>query len=163
MKRRKRCAHCGRLYHPSPRVKKQRYCSADECQRERRNRAQRERRKWDKDHRGNDRDSRKRWAEKNPDYWKEYRKNRPKYTEKNRVRQRRRNQQRKKQLPVVVENQPAIVTLEGKVYEMRLNPLGDRRSARYQGFGGNDCKRCCDYDRTHWNEKEKPGISVTRN
>lgn len=33
IKHRRKCRHCGRLYSPSGRVKRQRYCSQPECQR----------------------------------------------------------------------------------------------------------------------------------
>jgi phage FluMu protein Com len=85
-----RCAHCGRLFDPNPRVKNQRYCSEKECQRVRKKLWQRHKLATDPDYKANQKDSQKTWRENNPDYWREYRERNPQYAERNRNRQRER-------------------------------------------------------------------------
>ena len=62
-----RCAHCGRLFDPNPRVKNQRYCSEKECQRVRKKLWQRHKLATDPDYKDNQKDSQKTWRENNPD------------------------------------------------------------------------------------------------
>ncbi len=47
------CTHCGKEFSPNPRVRKQRYCGAEECRRARRNRMQRMKMTADPDYREN--------------------------------------------------------------------------------------------------------------
>ena len=84
------CAHCGRLFNPNPRVKNQHYCSEKECQRARKRLWQKRKLADDPDYKANQKDAQKTWREKNPHYWKEYRKRSPQYVENNRNRQRER-------------------------------------------------------------------------
>jgi hypothetical protein len=85
-----RCAHCGCLFDPNPRVKNQRYCSEKECQRARKRLWQKQKLATDPDYKANQRDCQKTWRDNNPDYWREYRERNEKYTERNRNRQRER-------------------------------------------------------------------------
>lgn len=87
----KRCKACGRLFHPHPQVPHQSYCSARECQRERRRRGQQQKRQEDPHYRENDSDHHKVWAAANPGYWKHYRQTHPDYAGRNRSLQQDRN------------------------------------------------------------------------
>lgn len=92
---RRHCMACGRLFVPSPRVKEQAYCSAGECQRERKRRWHNRKMADDPDYRQNRRDSQRRWREAHREYWRRYRDAHPAYVEKNRQRQRERNRLRR--------------------------------------------------------------------
>ena len=76
-------------------VKNQRYCSEDSCQKERKRRWQQQKRAEDPAYRANQRDANKRWREKNPDYWRDYRKRHSDYERRNRELQRERNRRRR--------------------------------------------------------------------
>lgn len=90
----KRCAACGQRFRPYAQVPNQTYCSAPECQRERRRHWQQEKRRTDPDYRDNQSRSHKDWAKDNPAYWRKYRDDHPIYTERNRKQQQTRNQKR---------------------------------------------------------------------
>lgn len=85
------CKSCGRQFRPHPQTPHQEFCSADECQRERRRRTQQRRRRKDADYRENDSRNHKDWLAKNPGYWKQYRNDHPAYVERNRKLQKNRN------------------------------------------------------------------------
>ena len=91
---RKRCAACGDLFAPRRNVPDQKFCSKPECQRERRRRWQQEKLKQDPDYRANQAAAQKRWRERNPEYWRNYRQAHPEYTAHNREKQRERNRRR---------------------------------------------------------------------
>jgi hypothetical protein len=91
----KRCASCHRSFQPRPQAPRQTYCSATDCQRERRRRWQISKRHEDPDYRDNDARCRKRWAAEHPDYWKRYRHAHPDYTVRNRILQQKRNWRRR--------------------------------------------------------------------
>ena len=91
---RTRCAACDDLFTPRRNVPDQKYCSKPECQRERRRRWQRQKLKEDPDYRANQAVAQRRWREKNPDYWRRYRRAHPGYTERNREQQHQRNRKR---------------------------------------------------------------------
>jgi hypothetical protein len=84
MKHQIRCAHCGRQFCPNPRVKNQRYCSEKTCQNARKRLWQREKLATDLDYKENLRDSQKAWCSRNPNYWKDYRRDHSDYTRRNR-------------------------------------------------------------------------------
>jgi len=90
----KRCAACDALFTTRQNVLDQRYCSKPECQRERRRRWQRQKLKQDPDYRANQAAAQKRWRERNPEYWRNYRQAHPEYTTHNREKQRQRNRRR---------------------------------------------------------------------
>lgn len=126
--KRRNCAHCGRSFLPSPRLKdRQEYCSRKECQRARKRRWNREKFARDKAYRENQARAAKAWRRRNPGYWKEYRKRNPGYTEKNRERQKLRNQRRRvaDRVDVAkVANMDAIAPLQGALSGMyRLVPV----------------------------------------
>ncbi len=91
---RKRCAACGGQFTQRRNVPSQQYCSKPECQRERRRRWQREKLRQDPDYRANQRAAQRRWRERHPDYWRNYRQSHPEYTARNRNQQRKRNRRR---------------------------------------------------------------------
>jgi hypothetical protein len=114
--RRRDCAHCGRSFLPSPRLKdRQEYCSRKDCQRARKRRWHREKCARDKAYRENQARAAQAWRRRNPGYWKEYRKRNPDSTEKNRERQKSRNQRRRAADCVdvaKVANMDSIVSLQ---------------------------------------------------
>jgi hypothetical protein len=81
----KRCASCGESFHPRPQTPKQTYCSAPKCQRERRRRWQQARRQNDPDYRENQTQAQTAWAAQHLDYWREFRRRHPEYSERNRI------------------------------------------------------------------------------
>jgi hypothetical protein len=95
-----RCAnpHCRRSFVRDPRVKDQRYCGKEECQRLRKRRWQHEKMKTDPDYRKNQQESQQCWLEQNRDYWRKYRANHPSYVERNRLLQKGRDQKRRRQM-----------------------------------------------------------------
>jgi len=94
----KRCASCGESFHPRPQTPKQTYCSAPKCQRERRRRWQQARRQNDPDYRENQTQAQTAWAAQHLDYWREYRRRHPEYSERNRILQQYRDDRRRERL-----------------------------------------------------------------
>ena len=90
----KQCTGCGKAFHPRPQTPEQSYCSLPECQRERRRRWQYARRQSDPDYRDNQSRAQESWAERHPDYWREYRRTHQDYRERNRTLQRERDARR---------------------------------------------------------------------
>lgn len=88
------CGCCGRLFTPRPNVPDQQYCSRRECQNARRQRWRKKKLKSDPDYKANQYDAQRRWCEKNPDYWKDYRSEHPEYRWRNRQLQKHRNKRR---------------------------------------------------------------------
>lgn len=86
----KHCACCDTPFTPRAQVPDQAYCSRPECQRERRQRWNREKLRTDPDYVDNKRRAQRVWLEQNPDYWRQYREKNPSYTDRNRRRQRSR-------------------------------------------------------------------------
>jgi len=95
MKPKKRCVHCHRLFIANPRIKNQKYCSREICQRTRKSRWQRRKMATDADYRQNQKDSRQAWQMQHPDYWQQYRDSHPQYRERNRVLQKQRDAKRR--------------------------------------------------------------------
>ncbi len=91
----KKCESCERRFIPHPAVRDQRYCSNAECQKTRKRKWQKEKLARDSDYRANQAEAQKQWRSRNRDYWRQYRKRDPAYTEKNRIRQRERNRGRR--------------------------------------------------------------------
>lgn len=85
------CVYCGTFFESSPRHKNQTACKNPECQRAKKAAWQRYKIKTDPEYRANQKSSQKRWVEKNPGYWKRYRKKYPERAEKNRIMQLIRN------------------------------------------------------------------------
>jgi hypothetical protein len=87
----KQCVACSQPFQPRPQVPSQSYCSAPDCQRERRKQWQRQKLQTDPDYQNNQARAQKAWMQRNPNYWREYRESRPEYVERNRVQQQERN------------------------------------------------------------------------
>lgn len=64
------CSSCRRIMPANPRVKNQRYCGQDACQRERKRKWQQAKMATDADYRANQRDAQKAWSERHHDYWR---------------------------------------------------------------------------------------------
>ena len=87
----KQCIACRQPFHPRPQVPNQSYCSAPDCQRERRKQWHRQKLQTDPDYQNNQARAQKAWMQRNPNYWREYRASHPDYVERNRIRQKERN------------------------------------------------------------------------
>lgn len=90
----KRCAGCGESFHPRTQTPKQTYCASAACQRERRRRWQKARRQADPDYRENQARAQAAWAAQHPNYWREYRRTHPAYSDRNRLLQKARDARR---------------------------------------------------------------------
>lgn len=87
MKREGTCKRCDAVF-TKQRNSSQAYCSAPDCQRERKNKWRREKMSADSDYKNNQQVANKRWQTKNPDYWRNYRASHPDYVQSNRDAQR---------------------------------------------------------------------------
>ena len=87
----KQFAACGQSFQPRPQVPDQTYCSAPDCQCERRKQWQRRKLQTDPDYQDNQARAQQAWTQRNPGYWREYRESHLEYVERNRVRQQERN------------------------------------------------------------------------
>ena len=123
------CLHCGKELSRNPHIKDgQKYCSAKECQKVRKQ-------TWDKEHYNSDRtyrykrlSSQKIWRKKRPshEYQKNYRKMHPEYVNRNRELQRNRNKKCKK--PVEKDLSSIIVNTDASF----THPLTDGTYALIQ-------------------------------
>ena len=114
------CKHCGLSLSPRPSVPNQHYCGKIECQRARKRQGQKDRLINDQDYRDNQRAAQKAWRERNPEYMSEYRKNSPKYVEKNRVQQRQRNRSLRKSITTSPPDDSSMIV---KMYELHADPV----------------------------------------
>lgn len=87
----KHCAACGQNFQPRPQAPQQSFCSAPDCQRERKRQWQRHKLKTDPDYQDNQARAQQAWNQRNLDYWRGYRESHPEYVERNRDRQSERN------------------------------------------------------------------------
>jgi hypothetical protein len=90
----KPCGACGREFHPRRQSPNQSYCPEAACQRERRHRWRQDKRQTDPDYRDNQARAQHGWAQRHPDYWREYRGTHPQYEQRNREQQRQRDRRR---------------------------------------------------------------------
>jgi len=67
------CVCCGQSYTPRPQVPKQAYCAAPDCQRARKYRWHQAKLQSDPDYRLNQRAAQQAWAQRHPEYWRDYR------------------------------------------------------------------------------------------
>ena len=95
----KRCAACHKHFHPRHQSPGQKFCSAAECQRERKRRWQKARRVADPDYRDNDVQASRLWRHRHRDYWRAYRRNHPQSVIRNRIKQRERDRARRLKPP----------------------------------------------------------------
>lgn len=91
-----KCQYCGRSFLLSSRHPRQSICNSKACRNIYKNQWRKEKIATDADHKANKRDSQKRWMEKHPGYWRQYRKSHREYTDRNRKMQRQRNCGRKR-------------------------------------------------------------------
>jgi len=95
----KRCAACRKHFHPRPQSPGQKFCSAAQCQRERKRRWQKARRAADPDYRDNDVQANRQWRSRHPGYWRAYRRKHPQSIIRNREKQRERDRARRLKPP----------------------------------------------------------------
>lgn len=128
----KYCSACSRAFEPSPQVPRQSFCSAPECQRERRRRWQREKLASDPDYRENQARSQKNWAKEHPDYWREYRQSHPEYAELNRTKQHSRN--RKRQEPPIAKMDVSTAPMGLPSGRYLLKPMANSEFAKMDAW-----------------------------
>ncbi len=68
------CPCCGETFQPHHKVPTQTYCSSPDCQRERRQLWDRKKQQSDPEYRDNKNRVQRAWSDRNPDYWRKYRK-----------------------------------------------------------------------------------------
>ncbi|OQW87752.1 MAG: hypothetical protein BWK72_12280 [Rhodoferax ferrireducens] len=68
------CPCCGQPFQPHHKVPNQSYCSSPDCQQARRRQWERDKQKNDPDYRDNKSRSQRAWVDRNPNYWRTYRK-----------------------------------------------------------------------------------------
>ena len=125
----RQCQACQAPFRPRPQIAEQRFCSAAACQRERRRRWQATRRQNDPDYRENQKRVQKAWAEHHPNYWWDYRREHPEYTERNRAQQRQRAQDQAAAGQIAKMNaSKAVMFLPSGTY--RLSPVVDASLAK---------------------------------
>ena len=95
----RRCSACHKHFHPRPQSPGQEFCSAAECQRERKRRWQKVRRAADSDYRDNDVQANRQWRSRHPGYWRAYRRKHPQVVIRNREKQRERDRARRLKPP----------------------------------------------------------------
>ncbi len=95
----RRCPGCHKLFHPRPQSPEQKFCSAAECQRERKRRWQKARRAADADYRDNDVQANRQWRDRHPDYWRAYRRTHLQSVIRNREKQRERDRAKRRNPP----------------------------------------------------------------
>jgi len=98
MKRDGSCTRCHVVF-IKQRNPSQAYCSAPDCQRERKNKWRREKMNADSDYKNNQEMANKRWHIKNPDYWRNYRASHLDYVQSNRDAQRVRDRTKGNNIP----------------------------------------------------------------
>ncbi|MBU4343135.1 MAG: hypothetical protein KKG01_03695 [Candidatus Omnitrophica bacterium] len=131
------CTHCGKGFKPNPRVKNQKYCNYENCQKARRNKWYREKLVKDRDYRDNQRRCQKDWLLLHPCYYKEYRAKHPRYVERNRVLQLRRNAKRGKDkvsrmIAKIDSLDKAFFSRKGELF--KLIPQDERMIAKIDSF-----------------------------
>lgn len=137
----RRCRCCGKTFRPRPQVPNQKYCPQRACQNARKRAWQTDKRDRDPDYRENQRSAQKRWAARNPDYWRRWREDHPGYQERNRQQQTERNTRRRAQAEAPDRRSPGVVgaIAKGDVWtaETTLDP-GTYRVVPW--VGRVDCK-----------------------
>jgi len=92
-------------------VRDQQYCSNPQCQKARKRRWQKEKLLKDSDYQANQAEAQRQWRSRNKDYWREYRRKNPAYTEKNRLDQRERNRRRRSGSGIAKMDEQKVKTL----------------------------------------------------
>ena len=91
----RQCASCRKQFQRKPQVREQRFCSASECQRKRRQLWQKRKLKNDPAYKKNQAWAQKEWVKRNPNYSKDYNRLNRGRLERNRELQQARNHKRK--------------------------------------------------------------------
>jgi len=91
--KKKVCQHCRCTFSPSR--SNQKFCMNQICRRSRKRQWQSKKVRTDEDYRAAQKEAHARWLEKNPDYYRNYRKRNPAYTRRNQLQQRVRNRCRR--------------------------------------------------------------------
>lgn len=117
----KRCAGCGESFHPRAQTPKQTYCASAACQRERRRRWQLARRQADPDYRENQTRAQSAWAAQHPNYWREYRRTHPAYSDRNRLLQKARDARRPERAFAKMDASTPETSVPSGIY--RLSPV----------------------------------------
>jgi hypothetical protein len=95
------------------------------CQRERRRHWQQAKRKSDPAYQDNQASAQLAWRKRNPDYWREYRRTHPEYSERNRTQQRERNDRRHQRLIAKMDvSTPVFRITSGKYQISQAQPSG---------------------------------------
>lgn len=118
----RRCVACGEVFRPRSQVPQQCYCAARACQRERRRRWQQAKRKSDSAYKDNQSRAQVAWRERNPDYWREYRRTHPQYSERNRTQQRERNDRQRQRLIAKMAVSTPVCPIPSGTYQIRQAP-----------------------------------------
>ncbi|MCK9986155.1 MAG: hypothetical protein AzoDbin1_02627 [Azoarcus sp.] len=116
----KQCAGCGKLFHPRPQTPRQSYCASAACQRERRRCWQLARRQSDPEYRENQVRAQAAWAAQHPDYWREYRRSHPTYSDRNRRQQQARDARRAARVLAKMDVSTRETSVPSGIY--RLSP-----------------------------------------
>jgi hypothetical protein len=116
----KLCVACGEPFQLRPQVPHQCFCSRPACQRERRRIWQRTKLWSDPDYQDNQVRAQKAWSQRNPDYWREYRKTHPEYVERNRELQQERNAKANTGHVAKMDASPPLIPLPSGVYHLSL-------------------------------------------
>jgi len=94
--KKKKCAFCGQLFTPDPRVgDRQKACSRKECRRQRKALSQKRWVEKNPEYFCGRYENTRTWLEQHPDYLQEYRQTHPKYVERNRIKARSRKKEQK--------------------------------------------------------------------
>lgn len=118
------CACCGSPFTPRPQAPAQTFCSSPDCQRARKREWQRVKRQSDPQYQEDQLGAQRRWAVRNPDYWRNYRAAKPKYEQRNREQQRARDQTRNTDLAKM-----DVCDLLPGLYRIRRHPAFRRENS----------------------------------
>ena len=119
------CCHCGAFFSKSPRHKRQDYCNRPACRRARKAAWKRKKMREDGEYRLNQRLSNKKWAEANPQYWKEYRRRNPDKAERNRILQAIRNRRRSRHGSIDPREDPSLIAKVDTSIQKKIKVFGE--------------------------------------
>lgn len=118
------CRYCRQKFTPHPLARNQECCGKGDCKRLWKCEWQKQKLARDPDYRENQAYAQKAWRDRNPGYWKEYRKRNPASAERNRLKQRERNRVRRH--PSAGSPPPVIAKMD----EPDLHPISTSRCDR---------------------------------
>ena len=116
----KKCKSCGESFQPLPQVPNQTYCSAINCQHERKRQWHRSKIKVDRDYQANQASAQKAWGHRHPDYWRDYRRSHPQYAERNKKLQKKRSLKTVKQIIAKMDESNPLGSLPSGIYQLSL-------------------------------------------